>query len=99
MQKFNAIIENLAILVGPIIDKLHSVVDRILGWHKLLGLLFIPIAMVTAALTGFVIRGIGSLLGKRKIFSTALKIMTGDFKALKKELDDCLLYTSPSPRD
>ena len=50
--------------------------------------MFIPIAMVTAALTGFVIRGIGSLLGKRKIFSTALKIMTGDFKALKKELDE-----------
>ena len=87
MQKFNAIIENLAILVGPIIEGLHSVVNGILEMQKSMGAAFIPIALVTAALSGFVIRGIGALLGKFGLLSGALKFVTGDFKGLKAALD------------
>ena len=35
----------------------------------------------------------------RKRHQDALKEMGLDTELLKKELDDCLLYTSPSPRD
>ena len=86
MQKFNAVIENLAILVEPIIDGLHTVVNEILELQKEAGNLFIPIALLASALTGLAFRGIGALLGKFGLLSGALKFVTGDFKGLLTQL-------------